>query len=536
MEMNHLIGQRFNLISKSDIRYVGTLHEINPEASTIALENVMSFGSEGRRGNPAEEVPPSTSVYEYIVFRGSDVKDISIAGEDQKDPAPQEPPRVPDDPAILGGMQRPVPGPGPDSGPAPPNIPPQAPPQLPQGAGPTPPGYPQQQQFQQGYYPPYGQQRFGPPPPFPPGPGFPPYGAPPGWYPPPGHGFPPVLVNSNLRCPLALRPGPPGAAPAPKSNSELPVEEKLPNKPTSRNATPAAQNAPTPPIESKPTVAEALQGPVSTAPLTAVPQKNGRVMPAIPIAAPKPAPPTTHIPTAPRGNNQSITDATAAATAAVAAAMAKLPQPGAQKQPGQPEGVVDALAQQMNQMRPYDNTRGPRGGHHHPRGGRGGTRPQQQHKKIEVPQSDYDFQTANAKFNKQDLVKEAIATGVPALEAEAHAAEEAESMESMSNGGASSHHGYNRGSSFFDNISSEARDREENTGRVGGREWRGEEEKRNMETFGQGSVDGYRPNYRGRGRGRGYGRGRGGGGYSRGYGRGRGGRVTSESTGVPSQG
>ncbi|KAJ5418759.1 uncharacterized protein N7487_002309 [Penicillium crustosum] len=69
MEMNHLIGQRFNLISKSDIRYVGTLHEINPEASTIALENVMSFGSEGRRGNPAEEVPPppastSTSSFE----------------------------------------------------------------------------------------------------------------------------------------------------------------------------------------------------------------------------------------------------------------------------------------------------------------------------------------------------------------------------------------------------------------------------------------------------------------------------------------
>lgn len=62
----------------------------------------MSFGSEGRRGNPAEEVPPSTSVYEYIVFRGSDVKDISIAGEEQKEPAPQEAPRVPEDPAILG--------------------------------------------------------------------------------------------------------------------------------------------------------------------------------------------------------------------------------------------------------------------------------------------------------------------------------------------------------------------------------------------------------------------------------------------------
>lgn len=80
--------------------YVGTLHEINPEASTIALENVLSWGTEGRRGNPADEVAPSSSVYEYIVFRGSDVKDISIA--DEKENAQPEPPRVPDDPAILG--------------------------------------------------------------------------------------------------------------------------------------------------------------------------------------------------------------------------------------------------------------------------------------------------------------------------------------------------------------------------------------------------------------------------------------------------
>lgn len=60
----------------------------------------MSFGSEGRRGNPAEEVPPSTSVYEYIVFRGSDVKDISIASEEQNETESNA--RVPDDQAILG--------------------------------------------------------------------------------------------------------------------------------------------------------------------------------------------------------------------------------------------------------------------------------------------------------------------------------------------------------------------------------------------------------------------------------------------------
>lgn len=81
--------------------YVGTLHEINPEASTIALENVQSFGTEGRRGSSGDEIPPSSSIYEYIVFRGSDVKDISVAEEEKKETTKPEPPRVPDDPAIM---------------------------------------------------------------------------------------------------------------------------------------------------------------------------------------------------------------------------------------------------------------------------------------------------------------------------------------------------------------------------------------------------------------------------------------------------
>ncbi|OQE24353.1 hypothetical protein PENSTE_c007G03716 [Penicillium steckii] len=535
MDMNHLIGQRFNLISKSDIRYVGTLHEINPEASTIALENVQSFGTEGRRGSPAEEVPPSTSVYEYIVFRGSDVKDISIAGEEKQEKTQPEPPRVPDDPAILGNVPRPPPGQAPDAGAGAPGLPPQ----QPQGAQ-QPPGYPQQPQFQQGFYPPYGQ-RF-PPPPFPPGPGgFPnmPYGAPPGWYPPPGPGFPPGPGQFPPQMPVGApgqqppppqqqRPAPPGAPTGPSATSELPSGEKIPSKP----ATPAAQNAPPPPVESKPSVAEAVQG--STASKAAPgygPQKNGRAMPAIPIAAPKPVVPISHVPAAVAPQGAAATDATTAAANAVAAAMAKLPQPGAQqRKPGQPDASVDTVTRKMNDMRPYEGAQAQRGGHQYPRGGRGGAR--NQHKKIEIPKSDYDFETANAKFNKQDLVKEAIATGSPAAEAESY------EIHTQEEDDTATHNHYNRTSSFFDNISSEARDREENSAaRAGGREWRGEEEKRNIETFGQGSVDGY-------GRGRGRGRGRGFGGRGRGYrggygGRGRGGmrggRASSQSTGIPSQ-
>jgi protein LSM14 len=79
---------------------VGTLHEINSNDSTVALENVTSFGTEGRKANPDEEIPPSDSVYEYIVFRGSDVKDLRV----EETPAAKEnkPPQVPNDPAILG--------------------------------------------------------------------------------------------------------------------------------------------------------------------------------------------------------------------------------------------------------------------------------------------------------------------------------------------------------------------------------------------------------------------------------------------------
>lgn len=236
----------------------------------------------------------------------------------------------------------------------------------------------------------------------------------------------------------------------------------------------------------------------------------------------------------PQGAAQAaVTEATRAATAAVAAAMAKLPQPNAQKPSN---ASVEHLTKQMNDLRTQDGSRPQRGGHQH-RGGRGGRGQYQgQNKKVEVPETDYDFETANAKFNKQDLVKEAIATGSPVAEAENVPEEGAPRPEVADTNGSSTVIAYNKSSSFFDNISSEARDREEGTGaRAVGREWRGEEEKRNIETFGQGSVDGYRGGYRGRGRGRGYGRGRGG--YGRGYSRGRGGfrggRGAPQSTGVP---
>ena len=66
----------------------------------MALEQVTSHGTEGRR-HGENEIDGSENIYEYIVFRGSDVKDLRIEEPAKKVPPPPPPPRL-DDPAILG--------------------------------------------------------------------------------------------------------------------------------------------------------------------------------------------------------------------------------------------------------------------------------------------------------------------------------------------------------------------------------------------------------------------------------------------------
>ena len=71
------IGNQISLISKSDIRYEGTLCSIDTSQHTVSLSNVRSFGTEGRRGD-LKEIPASTEIYEIIIFRGADIKDLTV--------------------------------------------------------------------------------------------------------------------------------------------------------------------------------------------------------------------------------------------------------------------------------------------------------------------------------------------------------------------------------------------------------------------------------------------------------------------------
>eukprot|EP00928_Gymnodinium_smaydae_P082572 TRINITY_DN658_c0_g2_i1.p1 TRINITY_DN658_c0_g2~~TRINITY_DN658_c0_g2_i1.p1 ORF type:complete len:498 (-),score=99.36 TRINITY_DN658_c0_g2_i1:308-1801(-) len=69
------IGSKISLITTSDIRYEGILYTLNREESTIAVQNVRSFGTEGRR---VPEVTMSNEIYDFIIFRGKDLKDLTV--------------------------------------------------------------------------------------------------------------------------------------------------------------------------------------------------------------------------------------------------------------------------------------------------------------------------------------------------------------------------------------------------------------------------------------------------------------------------
>lgn len=91
------LGSKISLISKSEIRYEGILYTLDSKESTVALAKVRSFGTEDR---PTDRpVAPRDEIYEYIIFRGSDIKDIRVCAAPKPQPTLEG--GLPNDPAIV---------------------------------------------------------------------------------------------------------------------------------------------------------------------------------------------------------------------------------------------------------------------------------------------------------------------------------------------------------------------------------------------------------------------------------------------------
>jgi len=68
-----------NVLSKSNVRYVGILSSVDVKECTIGLAQVRCYGTEGRPGK--HEVPGSDRVHDHIVFKAVDIQDLFVLGE-----------------------------------------------------------------------------------------------------------------------------------------------------------------------------------------------------------------------------------------------------------------------------------------------------------------------------------------------------------------------------------------------------------------------------------------------------------------------
>lgn len=80
---NKLNESKVRILTHSNLRFEGTLYQINANEKTIALKNVRNFGSEDREVE--KFVPPNNLIYEFIVFRSTEIQNLIVLTEKEGD-------------------------------------------------------------------------------------------------------------------------------------------------------------------------------------------------------------------------------------------------------------------------------------------------------------------------------------------------------------------------------------------------------------------------------------------------------------------
>lgn len=95
MQNDKLIGSTISIITKAKVRYEGVLIQTDRKERSMKLENVKSYGSEGRRDGQGE-VPEKDERIASVVFKVDHIENFEII-------KPRESPKPPEiqDPAII---------------------------------------------------------------------------------------------------------------------------------------------------------------------------------------------------------------------------------------------------------------------------------------------------------------------------------------------------------------------------------------------------------------------------------------------------
>lgn len=109
------IGTEIQIVTRSKVRYAGTLSAVNKTNETITLKKVRSYGTEGRC--TLVHVKGTSQIYEYIIFKQVNIEALKLEGK-WTDPAhipvkkekKKGKPQPPRDPAPKkNGLQTPNP-------------------------------------------------------------------------------------------------------------------------------------------------------------------------------------------------------------------------------------------------------------------------------------------------------------------------------------------------------------------------------------------------------------------------------------------